>query len=212
MSAMLELILVYIYAVLLFTFFFDHYQNDDLQYSESEKGDNLCHSLFHCYISTLNFGLRAGGGIGDALPSNSYFNESKEVYYLRALNDLSFMMIIIVLFFNIIFGIIIDTFAGLRDEKATMEDDMRNVCFICGQDRQSIDKDSEEGFVHHIKKEHNLWQYVFFIIHLQTKDETDYNGTESFIADKLNQEDISWFPFNKAICLEKEKYLIPQEE
>jgi len=138
MSAMLELILVYIYAVLLFTFFFDHYQNDDLQYSESEKGDNLCHSLFHCFISTLNFGLRAGGGIGDALPSNSYFNESKEVYYLRALNDLSFMMIIIVLFFNIIFGIIIDTFAGLRDEKATMEDDMRNVCFICGQDRQSV--------------------------------------------------------------------------
>ena len=37
----------------------------------------------------------AGGGIGDFLPSNSYFNESKEVYYLRALNDLSFFMIII---------------------------------------------------------------------------------------------------------------------
>jgi inositol 1,4,5-triphosphate receptor type 1 len=135
MAAMLELILVYIYAVLLFTFFFDHYQNDDIQYNESEKGDNLCKSLFHCIMSTLNFGLRAGGGIGDALPSNSYFNESKEVYYLRALNDLSFMMIIIVLFFNIIFGIIIDTFAGLRDEKAQMEDDMRNICFICGIDR-----------------------------------------------------------------------------
>jgi hypothetical protein len=62
--------------------------------------------------------------------------------------------------------------------------------------------------VYHIKKEHNLWQYVFFIIHLNTKDETDYNGAESFIADKLNADDISWFPFNKAICLEKEKYLI----
>jgi hypothetical protein len=138
MSAMLELILVYIYTVLLFTFFFDHYYNDDIQYNETEKGDNLCRSLFHCFVSTLNFGLRAGGGIGDALPSNSYFNESKEVYYLRALNDLSFMMIIIVLFFNIIFGIIIDTFAGLRDEKAQMEDDMRNICFICGIDRQSV--------------------------------------------------------------------------
>jgi hypothetical protein len=57
--------------------------------------------------------------------------------------------------------------------------------------------------VHHIKKEHNLWQYVFFLIHLNEKDTTDYNGTESFIAEKLEQDDITWFPFNKAICLEK---------
>ena len=116
MTAMLELILIYIYCVLLFTFFFDHYFNDDIQFNPVEKGDVLCRGLFHCYVSTLNFGLRAGGGIGDFLPSNSYFNESKEVYYLRALNDLSFFMIIILLFFNIIFGIIIDTFASLRDE------------------------------------------------------------------------------------------------
>ena len=30
MTAMLELILIYIYTVLLFTFFFDHYFNDDI--------------------------------------------------------------------------------------------------------------------------------------------------------------------------------------
>lgn len=89
-------------------------------------------------MSTLNFGLRNGGGIGDSLPSNSWFNDSKEVYLLRSINDLSFMVIIILLFFNIIFGIIIDTFAGLRDEAAVMEDDMKNVCFICGTDRQTV--------------------------------------------------------------------------
>ncbi len=83
----------------------------------------------------MNFGLRAGGGIGDSLPSNSYFNDSKEAYYLRAVNDLSFFLIIIVMFFNIIFGIIIDTFASLRDQKAQMDDDMRNICFICSIDR-----------------------------------------------------------------------------
>lgn len=74
------------------------------------------------------------------MPSNSYFNESKEVYYLRALNDLSFFLIIIVMCFNIIFGIIIDTFAALRDEKAQMDDDMRNICFICSIDRQSVSR------------------------------------------------------------------------
>jgi inositol 1,4,5-triphosphate receptor type 1 len=112
MTAMLELILVYIYSVLLFTFFYDQYYNDDILFTDDqfERGDTLARSLFHAYISTLNFGLRAGGGIGDALPSNSYFNADKNDYYLRAANDLSFFLVIIVMFFNIIFGIIIDTF------------------------------------------------------------------------------------------------------
>jgi len=89
-------------------------------------------------VQTLNFGLRNGGGIGDLLPTNSWFNESKEVFFIRAVNDLSFFIIIILLFFNIIFGIIIDTFAGLRDEAAAMDDDMRNICYICGIDRETV--------------------------------------------------------------------------
>jgi len=138
MSAMLELILLWIYCVLLFTFFFDHYFNDDITLEDGSGGDSMCRSLFNCYMYTLTYGLRNGGGIGDSLPSNSWFNESKEIYIIRSINDLSFMIIIILLFFNIIFGIIIDTFAGLRDEAAEMEDDMKNVCYICGIDRESV--------------------------------------------------------------------------
>lgn len=185
MTAMLEFILIWIYSSLLFTFFYDMYFNDSIKFNANETGDSVCRNLFFCYISTINYGLRAGGGIGDFFPSNSYYNDSKITYFIRAINDLSFFAIIIVTFFNIIFGIIIDTFATLRAEKADKEDDMRNICFICSIYRQSIDKDSEEGFMHHIRLEHNLWQYVFFIIHLNTKDETDYNGTESFVSDKL---------------------------
>lgn len=51
---------------------------------------------------------------------------------------------------------------------------------------------------------------MYFIIHLNTKDETEYNGVESYVMDKINEGDVSWFPSNKAICLEKEKYLIPE--
>ena len=142
MSAMLELILVWMYTVFYFQFFPDSYYNDDITLPEGNEGDtagdNICRSLFHCYMSTLNFGLRNGGGIADSLNTNSWFNDSKEVYLIRSTVDLSYMLIIILLFFNIIFGIIIDTFAGLRDEAAVMEDDMKNVCFICGTDRQTV--------------------------------------------------------------------------
>lgn len=57
-------------------------------------------------------------------------------------------MVIKLAFLNIIFGIIIDTFAGififqylkeLRDRRNKMEEDMRNICFICGLDRGVFD-------------------------------------------------------------------------
>ena len=136
MTGLLELIVLWIYTVLDFTFFPDNFQNDDITW-ESEAGDNTCRSMVSCYFTMLN-ALRNGGGIGDSFGSTSYFNESKEVYMLRSLNDLSFMLIITLLFSNIIFGIIIDTFAGLRDESAVMEDDMKNVCYICGTDRATV--------------------------------------------------------------------------
>lgn len=71
-----------------------------------------------------------------------------------------------------------------------------------------MDKDAANGFFHHIEKEHNLWQYVFFIIYLNSKDTTEYTGIESYVAEKLVQDDIAWFPFNKAICLEADLHQI----
>ena len=68
----------------------------------------------------------------------SAFNNTKEEYYLRAIFDLSFFLIVIIMFFNIIFGIIIDTFAELRDNKRQIDEDIRNNCFICNIDRQTV--------------------------------------------------------------------------
>ena len=47
-------------------------------------------------------------------------------------------MIVKMAFLNIIFGIIIDTFADLRDKRNTMEEDMKNVCYICGIERGQV--------------------------------------------------------------------------
>ena len=39
---------------------------------------------------------------------------------------------IIIIIQNLIFGVIIDTFADLRAEKNAKEERLRNSCFICG--------------------------------------------------------------------------------
>jgi hypothetical protein len=60
---------------------------------------------------------------------------------------------------------------------------------------------SLEGYEGHIKSQHNMWSYLYFLYGLQKKQQTEYNGLESYVYDKLLAEDISWFPFEKSGCL-----------
>ena len=49
-------------------------------------------------------------------------------------------MLINIVSMNIIFGIIIDTFAELRDAQNTRDEDLKNVCFISGYERDVFEK------------------------------------------------------------------------
>lgn len=57
---------------------------------------------------------------------------------------------------------------------------MMHVCFICNFPRLEFDKNGE-GFEKHIEKDHNLWNYVYFILFLTSKNTSDHNGIESMI-------------------------------
>ena len=39
-------------------------------------------------------------------------------------------------------------------------------------------------------------------MHLDAKDTSDHNGIESYVVEKLSEDDISWVPRQKALCLE----------
>jgi inositol 1,4,5-triphosphate receptor type 1/inositol 1,4,5-triphosphate receptor type 3 len=53
-----------------------------------------------------------------------------------------------------------------------------------------------------------MWNYLFFIAYLKWKDETDYSGIESYVAGRMEEDDLSWVPFNQAREL---KYLEENE-
>ena len=56
------------------------------------------------------------------------------LFFLRVLYDLSFFfLVIIIIIQNLIFGVIIDTFADLRSEKNKKDYMLKNTCFICGE-------------------------------------------------------------------------------
>ena len=90
--------------------------------------------------------MRLSGGISDNLLVQSYESDNRSRYYVRFVFDLLFFAFIRVVFLNIIFGIIVDTFAciiylyiflllELRDKKKTTDTDKKNRCYICNIER-----------------------------------------------------------------------------
>ena len=40
-------------------------------------------------------------------------------------------------------------------------------------------------FQHHIEREHKVWNYLFFVVHLLTKDTTEFTGPETYVFEKI---------------------------
>ena len=113
-----------------------------------EEVERSCDTLFMCIVTTLNKGLRNGGGIGDVLrqPSSQVSCSEADggvprcplqepLYFFRVIYDMMFFFIVIIITLNLIFGVIIDNFADLRTEKQRNDEILRNTCFICGKQR-----------------------------------------------------------------------------
>jgi len=58
-----------------------------------------------------------------------------------------------------------------------------------------------ESFENHTRVEHSVWNYLHYMIYLKNKFKLDYDGTESYVFEKLENEDLSWFPIQRALCL-----------
>lgn len=55
------------------------------------------------------------------------------LFAARVVYDLLFFFMVIIIVLNLIFGVIIDTFADLRSEKQKKEEVLKTTCFICGK-------------------------------------------------------------------------------
>lgn len=112
MTAMLGVILVYIYSVIGFLFISDLYFDEGIDTGLlSKAGESICMSLLHCFLSTFNYGVRTGGGMGEFLPAETGASYNFLAYYVRFFFDITFFLLVITILLNVIFGIIIDTFA-----------------------------------------------------------------------------------------------------
>jgi len=82
-------------------------------------------SLFACLISNCGLSL-----LLFVLPSIS--NREGMEFIGRLAYDMTFFVWVGILLFNVITGLIVDTFSRLREEDAKRIDVLANECYICG--------------------------------------------------------------------------------
>eukprot|EP00300_Choanocystis_sp_HF-7_P019149 c20248_g1_i2.p1 GENE.c20248_g1_i2~~c20248_g1_i2.p1 ORF type:complete len:261 (-),score=64.60 c20248_g1_i2:69-851(-) len=183
-----SMFLVYLFGIWAFLRFQDHFLDPD--------GTELCQNLLQCTIVTLHVGLRKSD-VGDGMFRVNWGDPEFIAFMLM------YWLIIITVMMNIIFGIIIDTFAELRSRNNKTDADIMQTCFICSHDRQMF-HNTPNGFDGHKKYEHNMWKYLLFIIYIKRKEATGYTGPESYVREKLDRLDLTWFPIGKALSLHEQ--------
>lgn len=184
LTCMLLTIIVYCYTVIAFNFFRKFYVSE-----EDDVVDQKCHDMLTCFVFHLYKGVRAGGGIGDEIEAP----DGDEYEFYRIIFDITFFFFIIVILLAIIQGLIIDAFGELRDQLESVKENLESYCFICGIGSDYFDA-VPHGFDMHVLKEHNLANYMFFLMHLINKDETEYTGQETYVWNMYQQRCWDFFP------------------
>ena len=184
---MFMIIAIYIFSTLAFFLF-----SKDYIHELQENHENTCGTLFYCFLTHMEFGLRTDGGIGEFIQKLSF--PADPLYFMGMfMFQFIFYLLIIIIMLNVVGGSIIDTFAELREKSSEDLYDMKNVCFICNGTRNEIEKQGE-GFEDHITKVHNIWTYVDYMIGLKFVDPQETNAINSFVIEQLEDKKISWFP------------------
>lgn len=111
MTAILGIVIIYIFAMI---GFYSNHMKSTLIFAGNNNNMVVCDNSLDCFLLFINFGIRNGGGIGDSF---NPVDPEDNSYIARFFFDVGFFVIMVIILLNMIFGIIIDTFAELRNIK-----------------------------------------------------------------------------------------------
>ena len=160
--------------------------------TDRKNAENMCESLFYCFLTQIINGFRWYPGIGKILRAESplkHLNKYFHVYVYKY----SFYIIIRVMMIKIIFGIILESFTELRDIKNSIDRDRYFRCFICNIEKDDCEK-KNENFFEHCNKVHNVWNYLDYIIMLRLTHVQELNGINAMCKEMIENGVPNWLP------------------
>ena len=120
--------------------------------------------------------------------------------------DLSFFIWVGILLFNIIAGLMLDSFAAIREEADARDETLAEQCFVCGFDRKDYDNfnlpTEYSNFDAHKDVDHDVWSYIYYIDYLNTKDPTEFTGVEQYVKNQLDDNEMLWVPVRRAFAIQ----------
>ena len=190
-------IIVYLFSWFAFYYFPELFEFEDL-YDVNEDTlvtEKMCSSMVQCFMTMLNYGVRNGGGIGDVIPKLSYIVDPG--YFVAGFFFVVlFHILVIWIMINLFFGIIVDSFAALREKTYRIEEDKKNTCYICQMTRDSA-MNKNINFDNHVNTIHSMWNYVYFMTYLHINNDKNFKSLETFVWDKIPASDTSWLPIGE---------------
>merc|ERR1711972_1268291 len=129
---------------------------------------------------------------------------SNKLTGMRFTFDYFYNLSIILIMSAIISGIIIDTFADLKEEQKFIEEEKTSKCFICSLSRSELER-AKVKFQKHIIEDHYMWAYARFLLYLDQVDPSDLTGPESFVKQKIKENNSTYFPNKRCIEMEEKE-------
>ena len=173
--------------------------------SEVPKED--CFKFSDCYFTLCDQAIKNSNGIINYLKEEGLYIYDSLWSNPRFWIDNWFAILDIMLVMQMFCGIIIDTYLSQRERNRDIEKDKNNKCFICGLDKNELNKyySSEFGFNEHIKLDHYLWNYMFVVFNVTTMMESNMIYLDKIIK-KGYETNVysSWVPY-KTCLNQKEK-------
>ena len=207
LTLFLSMIFSYFFALLGFFFFNEDYEQ------------NECDTLRTCFLTTLNEGIRAGGGIGEYMRHVDPFMgggggdgsvgksgtggqsmDSVPYWLFRMFFDLFFFLVLNIILLNLVFGIIIDNFAERRFDRQEKNINKQQFCFVCDVSRRKFDQ-LGIGFAHHTQREHSYEHILFYLIYVFETPEKERSHAEKYVYQCWQGNDIGWWPNQQAASL-----------
>ncbi|NXY38614.1 ITPR3 protein, partial [Pomatorhinus ruficollis] len=171
--------------------------------ADPEQWERACDTLLMCIVTVLNHGLRNGGGVGDILRKPSKDVSGDSTWHL----------------FLLLNPAAITAASPSWELGCTGLNFLPLVCCsltsspphllpvllhpsppFSGLERDKFDNKTV-SFEEHIKYEHNMWNYLYFIVLVRVKNKTDYTGPESYVAQMIKNKNLDWFPRMRAMSL-----------
>ena len=184
LTMVLIFLTAYIYTILQFFYFYDNF--DPQTFGNSKP----CVTLYSCYMNVINYGIRLGGGLGEA---TSYVPEYSTLFEVQFLFNLTFFFFINIIALNMLFGIIIDGFGKLRDKEFEMENALSRFCLVCSIQKTDLEAKGIDFFFH-TNIQHNIEDYVAYMIRLHINSHNLQHDLDFVIWSKILRYNISWFP------------------